>query len=229
MEKFLKSNRPVMAELVTYFAMMLIGILSIAFPIWGFNKPVLYSVVVFLILAFFSFGGYFYTKESKVNYELLIFSVICIASAAYMLVFESMDSSGVLGTGFLIFTLLTVGNRIYYIIMLQRRNNDLYLLRAIALILLLFIAILSIQNFYRSYSEVKSVIIGYYLLSYGAVAFFEMVLFITVNPSEFKKFVEGGPSYSKYKSIDEVSSGRDRLDKIVKNIDKQKKKKKLKK
>lgn len=226
MKKFLKGNKVILAELVTYFLMMLAGILTIAFPIWGFNKPALYSAVIFLILAFFSFGGYFYTKESKVNYELLIFSLICIVTAGYLLSFSAVEKGNVLATGFLIFTLLTVANRAYYIYNLQRSNNDLYILRAISLILLLFISILSVQNFYRSYSEVKTVIIGYYFLSYGIIAFIEMILFTKVSPSEFKKFVEGNfESKSKFKSIDKIDSGIDKIDKIIKNIDKPKKKK----
>ena len=224
MKRFFKNNRAVMAELVTYLVMLIIGLLSIAFPLWGFNNPVLYSAVIFLVLAFFSFGGYFYTKEDKVNYELLIFSLICILSAFYMLVVGSLKISNVLGTCYLGFTVLTIANRIYYIIMLKRRNNELYLLRSIALILLLFIAVLSIQNFFRSYSEVKSVIIGYYFLTYGAIAFAEMLLFITINPTEFKKFVDGDFSNKKLKSIDKIDSSIDRVDRIVKNVDKKRKK-----
>ena len=225
MKRFLKDNKVVMAELVTYLVMFLIGVFAIAFPVLGFHKPVLYSAVIFLVLAFFSFGGYFYTKENKVNYELLIFSLICIATACFMLVAEPLNISNVLGTGFLGFTILTVLNRIYYIYNLKRRDNELYLLRSIALILLLFIAILSIQNFYRSYSEVKSIIIGYYFLSYGAIAFVEMLLFITLNPTAFKKFVYGGfLEKQKLKSIDKIDSSIDKVNKIVKNIDKKKKK-----
>ena len=128
-------------------------------------------------------------------------------------------------TGFLAFTVLTVLNRIYYIYNLNRRDNELYLLRSIALILILFVAVLSIQNFYRSYSEVKSIIIGYYFLSYGAIAFVEMLLFITLNPIAFKKFVYGGfLEKQKLKSIDKIDSSIDKVNKIVKNIDKKKKK-----
>ena len=225
MKRFLKDNKVVMAELVTYLVMFLIGVFAIAFPVLGFHKPVLYSAVIFLVLAFFSFGGYFYTKENKVNYELLIFSLICIVTACFMLIAEPLNVSNVLGTGFLGFTVLTVLNRIYYIYNLKRRDNELYLLRSIALILLLFIAILSIQNFYRSYSEVRSIIIGYYFLSYGAIAFVEMLLFITINPIAFKKFVYGGfLEKQKLKSIDKIDSSIDKVNKIVKNVDKKRKK-----
>ena len=220
MKRFLKDNKVVMAELVTYLVMFLIGVFAIAFPVLGFHKPVLYSAVIFLVLAFFSFGGYFYTKENKVNYELLIFSLICIVTACFMLIAEPLNVSNVLGTGFLGFTVLTVLNRIYYIYNLKRRDNELYLLRSIALILLLFIAILSIQNFYRSYSEVRSIIIGYYFLSYGAIAFVEMLLSIA-----FKKFVYGGfLEKQKLKSIDKIDSSIDKVNKIVKNVDKKRKK-----
>lgn len=222
MKKFLKNNKVVVAELITYFVMFVIGIITIIFPLIGIDNIVIYSSLIFLILAFFSFGGYFYTKENKVNYELLMFSFICILLACSLLALGSLKSGNVLGTAFLVFTLLTGINRIYYIILLKRRDNELYLLRSIALILILFVSTLSIQNFYTS-DDVKTVIIGYYFLTYGIISFIEMILFVTLNPYAFKKFVDGeNLNNKKLKRIDKLDSGIDKVNKIIKNIDKNK-------
>lgn len=223
MKKFLKNNKAVVAELITYFVMLILGIITILFPLIGIDNILVYSSLIFLILAFFSFGGYFYTKENKVNYELLIFSLICILLASCLLAVSSSRSGNILATAFLAFTVLTTINRIYHIIMLKRRDNELYLLRSIALILILFVSVLSIQNFYRSYNDVETVIIGYYFLTYGMISFAEMILFVTLNPFAFKKFVDGDNSNNKkLKRIDKLDSSINKIDRIVKNIDEKK-------
>lgn len=222
MKNFFKKNNAIIADLLVYFVMTLIGIITIIFPSIGFEKPVLYSSVLFFILGFFSFGGYFYTKDNKKTYELLFFSMISIISGVYLFIFESSDISFALGTGYLMFSILNAVNKSYYAFKLKKYNNELWLLKAISVIVLLFISTLVVQNFYRVFSEVQTVIIGYYFTSYGIISFFEILLMSKVNPKAFKNMVEGDFSNNKMKSINSLDSGIAELNKIVKKRKKKK-------
>jgi hypothetical protein len=222
MNNFVKKNNVVIADLFVYFVMAIMGIIAIVFPGIGYEKPAVYSAMLFFIITFFSFGGYFFTRDSKVTYELLIFSLISIMTAMYLLLYEHATMTYALGSGYLMFSVLSTMNKIYWIYKLKKDNNDLWLLRAIAVILLLFISILTIQNFYRVVSEVQTIMIGYYFLSYGLISFVELILFVNVNPKSFKEFVEGGyTSNNKLKKITDFNNDIDQLN----NITKKKKKK----
>ena len=216
MKKFLKKNNAVIADLIVYLIMTLVGIITTIFPALGFEKPVLYSSVLFFILGFFSFGGYFYTKDNKKTYELLFFSMISIISGVYLFIFESGDVSIALGTGFLMFSLSNAVNKSYYAFKLKKYGNELWLLKSISIILLLFISVLVVQNFYRSFSEVQTVMIGYYFMSYGIISFFEILLMSKVNPEAFKNMVEGNYNKKKLKSVNKIDSDIEELNKIVK-------------
>ena len=216
MKNFIKKNKAVVADLLVNLIMTLIGVITIACPYFGFEKPVLYSAVLFFILGFFSFGGYFYTKDYKKTYELLFFSMISIISGVYLFVFEPSNVSLVLGTGYLIFSIANAFNKSYYAFRLKKYGNELWLLKAISIIFLLFISVLVVQNFYRNFSEVQTVMIGYYFTSYGIISFFEILLMSKVNPEAFKNMVEGNFSNNKLKSINKFDSDIDELNRIIK-------------
>ena len=156
----------------------------------------------------------------------MFFSLISIVTGTFLFLLDNGSATAVLGTGYFIFSLLTILNRTYFTIELKKDNNELWLLRAISIILLAFLSILTIQNFYRFISQVQTVMIGYYFISYGLVSFAEMLLFGSINPKAFKKFVDG--DYSSMRSLDKVSREEKEIDDIVKNIDKSKKRKKQK-
>lgn len=218
MINFFKKNKAIVADLLVYFVMMLIGIITIAFPKIGLEKPVLYSSVLFFIIGLFSFGGYFYTKDNKATYELLFLSMISILTGVYFFVFEPSNISITLGTGYLIFFLLNIICKSYYTFKLKKYDNELWFLKAISVILISFVSILVIQNFYRTFSSVQSNVIGYYYISYGFISFFEILLISKVNPRELKDVFEGkSVGNKKIKSINKIDSDIDELNKIVKN------------
>lgn len=224
---FLKKNNNLLVNLITYFVMFILGLITMTMPSIGFDKPGMYAAILFFILAFFSFGGYFYLRINKKSYEMLIFSSICIFTAAYLFVFEYATLSYALGTGFLMFTLLNAINRIYHISILKSENNPMWLMRSIGLILILFLSVLTIQNFYREISEVQTLMIGYYYLSYGLLSFTEIIILIYIKPESFEKFINGQFEELKGdKKINKFNENVDEFDKIVKNIDVPKKKNK---
>lgn len=216
MNNFIKKNNAVIADLLVYFVMMLIGIITIAFPNADLEKPALYSSVLFFILGLFSFGGYFYTKDNKKTYELLFFSMVSILTGVFFFVFESFSISFALGTGYLLFSLLNIAIKLYYSYKLKKYDNGLWFLKIISVILLTFISILVIQNFYRTFSNAQTKVIAYYFVNYGFISFFEILLMSKVNPKELKDVFEGKPlSNSKMKNIDKVDSDIDELNKVI--------------
>ena len=229
MKKFLKKNKKTLADLVVYFVMLIIGLITMLKPEIGFNKPNTYSAILFFIVAFFSFGGYFYMKESKKDYELLYLSLISMISAAYLFIFDYTTVSYILATGFLAFTLLTMVNRVFHIDLLRKENNSLWILRSISLILILFLSILTIQNFYREVSEVQVILVGYHFISFGLISFIEILLLNYIKPESFEKFINGDfeePKVKKLKKVNKFNENVDKLDEIVKNIEAPKRKKK---
>lgn len=210
-------NKSEVYELIIYFLMIIIGGITLLFPKIGLSKPAFYSAIIFFILAFISLLGYFYTKDNRKTYELLFFSLISSFTGAYLLAFHYATLPYALGTGYLSFSLLTIVNRLYHISKLQKENNSLWLLRMISLILVIFISILTIQNLYREISEMQSMIIGYYFITYGFISFIEFLLLIMLNPKNFEKMLQGEFSRdSKLKKISSNDVDIEKIDKIIK-------------
>lgn len=230
MKKYLKKLESVLPQVITYCIMFILGLITMIFPGMGYDKPAIYASILFYAVAFFSFGSYFYFRKNKQNYEVLYFSLITILVASYLFIFEYASLSYALGTGFLAFTVLNTINRVAHINKLKNEDNSLWTMRAICLILILFLAVLTIQNFYREISIVQTVMIGYYFLTYGLLALAEVILLVYVKPETFEKFMNGEfDKLGKSKKISKLNENVDELDKIVKKIDAPKKKKTKKK
>ncbi len=205
-------NKSEVYELIIYLLMIVIGGITLLFPKIGVAKPAFYSSIIFFVLAFVSLLGYFYTKDNRKTYELLFFSLISSFTGAYLLAFHYATLPYALGTGYLSFSLLTIVNRLYHISKLEKENNSLWLLRMISLILVIFISILTIQNLYREVSEMQSMIIGYYFITYGFISFFEFLLLIMLNPRNFEKMLQG--EFSKEEKLKRISNNDSDIEKI---------------
>ncbi len=230
-----ESSKQILVMLITYLVMFIIGIISMVFPSLGFNNPVLYASVLFYILAFFGIVGYFWAHEEKKDYELLFFSLINIITASYLFISEFTKIPFTLGTGFLIFVVLESFNKIYHTNKMKKLENQFWILRSISIILLLFLSILTIQNFYRSLSEVQTSMMGYYFLTFGLISSIELIICTQVKEKTFERVLNGNfdeikkdrkPKMKKLKSINENV---DELDEIVKNIEQTKRKKRTNK
>lgn len=218
----IKNNKVLNIDLTVFILMFIVGIVTMINPIIGFNAPALYSSIIFFILTFFSFFSYFIIRNHKEGYENLFFSLICAITAAYLFVFEYASLSYGLGSAYLTFTLLNTINKIYHIEKLKKDNNSLWILRSIFLILILFLSILTIQNFYREISSVQTIMIGYFLITYGVLSIVEIFILDKVSSSTFEKFINGQfeeIKKPKMKKINKINDNVERLDEIVKTID----------
>lgn len=224
-------NKSAFAYLIVYLTMLMLGCITMIWPEVGFDRPTLYSAILFFIITFFSFCAYFYARYEENNYELLLSSLISVATASYLFAFNYTKASYILGTGFLMFSLLNAIIRIYSIDKLKKENNSLWLFRVMILILVLFLSTLTIQNFYRFESAVQTIMVGYYFISFGVISTLEIIVLLKLKPEVFDDILNGkfeklGKSRKKLSRLGKTNENVEKLDEIVKSIETTKRKKK---
>lgn len=224
--KKLKNEKSLFVTLLLYLIITLIGTIVMSFPAFGYLNPVSYASILFYIFAFFNVIGYFMCREERKNYELLYFCLINILGASALFISDYTASSSSLGTGFLIYTILITINRLYYAFELKKQNNTLWILRVMTAVLILFLGILTIQNFYRNIVTLQTLMIGYYFISFGIVSLLETFILGYVSSKNFTLFINGefGEIKESIKSKNRDENIED-LDNFVKNIKAPKKKK----
>lgn len=231
MKKDVTADKKIFMSLVTYLVVFILGLISMVFPAFGFKNPILYASVVFYIISFFGIFGYFASHEDSKDYELLFFSLGGILAASYLFISEFAKVSFAMGTGFLIFIAIITLNKMYYTRKMKKNGSNLWILRAISLILILFLSVLTIQNFYRDLSDVKTVMLGYYFLTFGLLSAIELLTITQISEKTFERILNG--QFEEIKSdrspkLKKLNENVFELDKIAKNI-KSKKRKKSKK
>lgn len=228
MKKNIINDKKTFMMFITYLIMFIIGLISMVFPKFGFIRPVLYSSVLFYIVAFFGIIGYFSSPGENKDYEMLFFSLINILVASYLFISDFSSVSLALGNGFLAFMVFETINKIYFTNKLKKTGTNLWLLRAISIILLIFLSVLTIQNFYRGISDVKSVMIGYYFLTFGLISAIELLLVSQVDEKTFELLLNGQfeeIAKNSKKKIKNVNENVEKLEKINSTIKKIKRKK----
>ncbi len=239
MEK--KVNKKVFITLALYLVITLIGTIVMSFPAFGYLNPVYYASILFYTFAFFNVIAYFFGRDDKnKSYELLYFCLINIVAASYLFISNYAEAPTTLGTGFLIYTLLVAVNRVYHMGELKKKKDTLWIVRAMATVLILFLGILTIQNFYREITEVQTLMIGYYFITFGVVSILETLVIGFVSTSTFEHVLNGEidmikeerkvkKSTKPKKKSKKTNENVEELDEIVKSIEVPKKKKKTKK
>lgn len=228
MKKSGVKDKKLLMTLITYLVVFFLGLISMVFPAFGFQNQILYASVIFYIIAFFGIFGYFYSHEGLKDYELLFFSLGSIMAASYLFVSEYTKVSFAMGTGFLIFAIVMALNKIYCTGKLKKSGSNLWMIKAISLILILFLSILTIQNFYRDLSGVKTVMMGYYFLAFGLLSCIELLTVTQINEKTFERILNG--QFEEIKNdrspkLKKMNKNLEELDKIAKNITPKKRKK----
>lgn len=228
MKKNEAKDKKILMSLITYLVAFIVGLVSMIFPALGFKNPILYASVVFYIISFFGIFGYFASHEDSKDYELLFFSLGGILAASYLFISEFAKVSFAMGTGFLIFMTVITINKIYYTRRMKNSGSNLWMLRAISLILILFLSVLTIQNFYRDISDVKTVMLGYYFLTFGLLSAVELLTVTQISEKMFERILNG--QFEEIKSerspkLKKLNENVIELDKIAKKITPKKRKK----
>lgn len=221
MKKSVLKDKKILMTLITYLVVFLVGVISMVFPAFGFNNPILYASVVFYIIAFFGIFGYFGSHDEPGDYELLFFSLGSIFAASYLFISEFAKISFALGTGFLIFIVIVTLNRIYHIRKMKKSGSSLWMIKGISLILILFLSALTIQNFYRDLSDVKTVMMGYYFLTFGLLSAVELLTVTQISEKTFERILNGQFEEirdDKQPKLKKLNENVIELDKIAKKI-----------
>jgi len=163
-------------EIILYTLLIFLGIIIMLYPSFGLLNSIHYISSLFLIFAFFIIIVYFIARE-KGNYNLLFEALISIITATFMFITSDGNPSFILGSGILIFTLLTLVNK--GIDIYRYRVEYIWIIKFIITFLIAFLGFLTINNLYRELS-VQTLMIGYYFVTFGIISLIEPVIYLFI-------------------------------------------------
>lgn len=176
------------SEIVLYLILILMGIIIMSFPAFGIINPIYYLGSLLYIFSFFNIIAYFINRREN-EYELLFQALISILAGSFLFAIPNDNTPFMLGTGILIFTLLMIVNKSFYIYVDKSKNNYLWLIKFIVTFLIAFLSILTIINLYNELS-VQTLMIGYYFISLGTMLLIEPLIYHFISPEKLSKIVK---------------------------------------
>lgn len=178
----------VVCETILYVLYVVVGILMLMFPSFGISNQVFFISMIFLILAFFSFGLYFLNKKYS-DYDMLYLSIINVAVGVYLYLFKNDTISSTLAVSCLVFSVSFLISRAYNIYLLYQKNNYIWLVKIITTVLICFLGSLTTTNLFKELT-VPVLMMGYFYLAFGVVCILEPIFELFISDKKFSKYVE---------------------------------------
>lgn len=173
-------------NLILDVLIILIGIFIMSFPIYELLDPTMCVGIIFYVYAFINVILYFIHRKEG-DYELLFDALIGVIVGSLMFMVKTITVPFMLGTGFLIFSLLTILNKSYYIHISKETSSKF--VSFVVVFLIGFLGILTVINLYKELT-VSALMIGYYFITFGAIRIMKPLLFTFISPKKLDKLLD---------------------------------------
>ena len=188
MKKTLKSvDVSLLGKTGLSIVVLIMGILIMIFKTFGLTDLNLYVSLLFFTYAFFCIIAYF-VKRNEGDYELLLLALINIIAASFIYFFKSDDVPMILGGGMCIYTVLLVMNRSFKVVLLNKRNSFMWIVKFIVTFLIGFLGVLTAFNLFNNIT-VQTMLFGYYFINLGFLLTLENLIEIFITEESFRKIL----------------------------------------
>ncbi len=199
------SKEQLWIKVVFYGLFALVGFELLHFSNIGFTNPIKYVPVIYYTFAFLSLVTYF-GNRIKGDYELLYFGLINVIVGTFTLVNNLYPNSGfILADAVLLYSIANVLNKGFSCNRLLREKNVNFFSKISITILLLFLGVFVVSSLYNKI-EVGTLILGYYLVTFGLLSLLEPFIAILMNNQSIKKYILYLLSYEKVEKKEEKVS-----------------------
>ncbi len=165
---------------------VLLGVFLSIFPTYGLMDPIMLLCTIYLVLASVYLVGYFIYRVEGV-YEKLFNSLIYVFSAMFLFICQGKETSIILGTGLLISMFLIVLNKGYYVYYFSSKKDSCWGVKFIVVFLIAFLSGLVISNLYKGITEVQTLVLGYFFVTFGILNLLEPLFLLILDSKEFDK------------------------------------------
>lgn len=187
-------------DLMLYTVFVVVGYILIGFPEIEILNPVEYSPVLFFMFGFFSLIAYFSNRRDG-NYEYLFLGLINVMVATFVLVNALFgDDALIMALSVSIYSLSILLNKSYHLVRLFRNKDVTFYPKAITIILLIFIGLLTVSPLFTKYAA-ANMILGYYFIAFGLVNLLEVLTTIVIRNPELDKALSSVLGFSKSKPV----------------------------
>lgn len=199
------------ADILLYIAITIIGYIIMNLSWQSVFNPMEDISILFFIFGFFSVVTYFITRR-KDDYEFLIFALINICVAAFIIYFTNNPDSGyTLVDAVLIYSLAIVFNKMFHVFKLLKRKNLNALPKLAAALLLVFLGTFIVSGLYTKLDD-GIIILAYYLITFGILSLFEPLLAIVLTNKKVERFLMVLLSYE----LDDEEDEKKKIDIVIK-------------
>lgn len=176
--------------------------------------PIELSSPLFYMFGFFSILVYFLNRR-KGNYEYLIFGLINVVTATFILRNTYyVDSGFILGDAILIYSIANVLNKGYHTKKLLEQRNINFIPKLVVTVLLTFLGVFVVFCL-NDKVEAGSLILAYYFIIFGLLSMFEPLIFILSRNATISNYLYSILDYDK----EDVKS---KKKKVLKEVNKRK-------
>ncbi len=175
-------------DIMLYCVIAVIGYMILKFPEIELLNIMEYAPPLFYMFGFFALVAYFVNRRPN-DYEYLFFGLINIIVGSFVLVNSyNPNSSFVLGTAILIYSILNFINKGYHTsVLMKEKNINLYPKMSIT-ILLALLGVLIISNLYDKVN-LQCLVLGYYFMTFGLISLFEPLLMIVIRNPKLEAYL----------------------------------------
>lgn len=178
-------NTHLIIDILFYAVFILIGYLLITFKELANYDVESYIPQIFYSLGFFSILAYFLNRR-KDNYEFLMFGLINVITATYIVVNIYYDKSFILANAILLYTIAIAFNKIYHARLLYKDKNIFFIPKTVVLLFIIFLGI-CVMFLIPNRMMVANLLFGYYFIGFGLISLFEPLLCIIFNENSSEK------------------------------------------
>lgn len=175
---FKESDRTLIGlDMMLYVVFVTMGYLILTVTDCLSVDPIELSSPLFYMFGFFSILVYFLNRR-KGNYEYLIFGLINVVTATFILrnTFY-VDSGFILGDAILIYSIANVLNKGYHTKKLMDQKNINFIPKLVVTVLLTFLGVFVVFCL-NDKVEAGSLILAYYFIIFGLLSLFEPLIYI---------------------------------------------------
>ena len=173
-------------DIMLYFIIAVIGFSLLKITASTTIDTIQFIPSIFYIIGFFGLITYF-TNRRKDDYEFLIFSLINICTATFLIANQNYgDDSFIVADAMLFYALANLLNKCYYSsLLIKEKNINFFPKISISIIL----ALLGIFTVYELYNKIDYgvIIISYYFVALGLISLLEPLSLIIMRNSNVEE------------------------------------------
>jgi len=201
-------------DMMLYIVFVTMGYLVLSVTDYLSVDPIELSSPLFYMFGFFSILVYFLNRR-KGNYEYLIFGLINVVTATFVLRNTYyVDSGFILGDAILIYSIANVLNKGYHTKKLMDERNINFIPKLVVTVLLTFLGVFVVFCL-NNKIEVGSLILAYYFIIFGLLSLFEPLVYILAGNATISNYLYSLLDYDK----EEVGT---KNKKVLKEVNKRK-------